>query len=566
MGIYVFVGISNIFEHALGVPVLDPFEDYAEILFVPFFLMFLYSLVVGREVVARQDKARELDQQKAEFEAIFRAIQDAVVFVDMDRRIVMTNPFFTKLFGYSLDELKGKTTEIIYADPADFHDQGKVRYRVDAAAEEPVYEMRYRRKDGTEFESETLGGPVNDREGKVIGYIGVIRDISQRKESEKRLARSESYLRAIIDNEPECVKLVDGEGVVLDMNPAGLAMLDTDSPQDVIGKPMAAFVAPEYHEALASLSKRVLKGESLSGEFRVVGLKGTGRFLESYMVPFEDRENNRTLILAVTRDISKRKSAEEELKRAMTDLARKNLELQELDRMKDSLLRDVSHELKTPVAKHSMQLEILKPFIESAKVGEREAGAFEVMRESIRRQEGVIRNLLDLGRLESGGRVYDRKEVALDTILSGVKEEYQGVLRACGGRISENFPSLPPVLGDKEMFWHAFSNIINNAIKFRRQDVPLEIAISARPQGGNVLVEISDNGIGLEEGNREKVFNRFYQVTASSEGSGVGLAISRRIIEDLGGRIWIDSEGVGRGAKVSITLPLAHDEKEESVV
>ena len=114
------------------------------------------------------------------------------------------------------------------------------------------------------------------------------------------------------------------------------------------------------------------------------------------------------------------------------------------------------------------------------------------------------------------------------------------------------------------MLWHVFSNIVNNAIKFRREDEPLEITVTAEPREDEVLVHIMDNGIGLEETDSQKLFTRFYQVSPSTGGSGVGLAISRRIVEDQGGRIWIDSEGLGGGATVSVALPLAGGEREES--
>jgi PAS domain S-box-containing protein len=317
MAIYVFVGISNILEHGHVTSALDTLEDYAEILFIPFFLMFLYSFIVGRESRRRQASVRRLAEsegryrtlvenidlgitlidsshrivmanaaqgkmfqrppeefvgrhcfrefekrdsrcphcpgvdamahrekrevetegvrddgsrftvrvqafphfdsdgevtgflevveditdraererdharRRAEFEAIFQSIQDAVVFVDTDRRTVLVNPYFTKLFGYTTKDLKGKTTEVIYADPADYLDQGRSRYHVGAGDTKPTYEMRYRRKDGSEFDSETLGGAVKDQEGKVIGFIGVIRDISERKRMEHQLVEAQ---------------------------------------------------------------------------------------------------------------------------------------------------------------------------------------------------------------------------------------------------------------------------------------------------------------------------------------------------------------------------------------
>ncbi len=248
-------------------------------------------------------------------------------------------------------------------------------------------------------------------------------------------------------------------------------MLDADSPEEIIGKPLSPCVAPEYREALAALLKRVMDGEKISGEFQVVGLKGNIRWLDSHMVPFEDKANDRTLILAVTRDITERKRAEEELRRAKGDLERQNVELKKLDRIKDSLIHDVSHELKTPVAKHIMQLEILKPLVRSPGATVEQQQAFRVMEDSIRRQQSVIRNLLDLSRLESGERTYEKREMHLESFFARLRGEYQYAIDTLGARFDIGMPPVS-LRSDEEMLWHVFSNLINNSLKFRKEDTP----------------------------------------------------------------------------------------------
>jgi signal transduction histidine kinase len=106
------------------------------------------------------------------------------------------------------------------------------------------------------------------------------------------------------------------------------------------------------------------------------------------------------------------------------------------------------------------------------------------------------------------------------------------------------------------MLWHVFSNLVNNAIKFRRRDGQPHIAVHAAVEGDRVVVRVEDDGIGLSAEELAKVFTRFYQVTASAEGSGVGLNICKRIAEDLGGRIRMESPGKGKGSTVVVELPL----------
>lgn len=237
------------------------------------------------------------------------------------------------------------------------------------------------------------------------------------------------------------------------------------------------------------------------------------------------------------------------------DVERQNRDLRVVDRMKDALLRDVAHELKTPVAKHAMQLEILRPLLKAHRITPQEERAFAVMEESVRRQQSVIRNLLDLTRLEAGGHVYRREPLNLAEVLRRVQGDYQYAFDTLGIAFSLAVPEIT-LAGDDEMLWHVFSNLVNNAIKYRRREGQPHIAVRAAVEGERVTVRVEDDGIGLSAEELGKVFTRFYQVTASSEGSGVGLSICKRITEDLGGRIRMESPGKGRGAAVVVDLPL----------
>jgi signal transduction histidine kinase len=237
------------------------------------------------------------------------------------------------------------------------------------------------------------------------------------------------------------------------------------------------------------------------------------------------------------------------------DVERQNEELRVIDRMKDALLRDVAHELKTPVAKHAMQLEILRPLLKHHRIEPQEERAFAVMEESIRRQQSVVRNLLDLTRLEAGGRVYRKEPLSLRAVLDRVQVDYQYAFDTYGIAFSLEVPELT-LVGDEEMLWHVFSNLVNNAIKFRRREGQPHIVIRAAAVGTWASVRVEDDGLGVTAAELEKVFNRFYQGTAASEGSGVGLSICKRITEDLGGRIRMDSAGIGKGCTVIVDLPL----------
>ena len=149
-----------------------------------------------------------------------------------------------------------------------------------------------------------------DEIGELIGgFNRLLKILAQR---EGALKESESHLRAIIENEPECIKIVDAQGLLRQMNPAGLAMIEADSQEQVTGNPVLNVIAPEYRTAFTKMHKRVLAGEAMQMEFVVLGLKGGRRWLETHAVPMQ--ENGETVQLAVTRDITERKQAEAALR------------------------------------------------------------------------------------------------------------------------------------------------------------------------------------------------------------------------------------------------------------
>ena len=149
---------------------------------------------------------------------------------------------------------------------------------------------------------------------EVVGRVWTFRDVTEHRRAERLLADREARLRVIVQSSPECVKLLGPDGTLLDMNPAGLAMIEAGTLDQVRGQPVIGLVVPEHQDAFRELVRRVFRGQAGTLEFNIVGLKGTCRALETHAVPLRDADGTVTALLSVTRDVTERRRAEQGLK------------------------------------------------------------------------------------------------------------------------------------------------------------------------------------------------------------------------------------------------------------
>ena len=260
--------------------------------------------------IRRRRIEEELRQSEERYRAVIEQATDGIYLLDAEaRRVLETNPSYQKMLGYTADELRGMEVYDFVAHPRENVDS--TISRTLAQRRRLVGERKYRRKDGSLIDVE-VGVSVFSYAGKeVIGTI--VRDVTERKRAEEALSQSENRLRTIIETEPECVKVLGMDGSLLEMNPAGLSMIEADSLEQVRGNPVYEYIAPEHRTDFVALTERVLHGGSGTLEFELVGLKGTNRWLDTHAVPLRDARGEIVGLLAITRDITERKKNEEAL-------------------------------------------------------------------------------------------------------------------------------------------------------------------------------------------------------------------------------------------------------------
>lgn len=362
-----------------------------------------------------------------------------------------------------------------------------------------------------------------------------------------RLQENEYRLRTIIESEPECVKLQAADGTVLEINPAGLRLLDAGRPEDIIGTKIYNVVAQEYKDIYRENMRRVFAGEAVVYEFKSITLKGRVCWMETHAVPLRDARGAVYALLGITRDITEHKWAEEQGRRHQTELAR----VARLSTMGE-MATGLAHELNQPLSAIAnfargcirrlrsgdvAPADLIEPLEEVCEQAERAGEIMRHVRDFVRKSEPRM-TAVDINLVV--------RSVVKFTELEARQHETVVTLQLA--------PQQPRVWADSIMVEQVICNLVRNAMEAMAESRTLrrEVIIRTVQQGGDVIeVEVIDTGPGIDGAVIDQVFDQFF--TTKPEGVGMGLSISRSIVESHGGSIRAESRGSG-GATFRFTL------------
>jgi two-component system cell cycle sensor histidine kinase/response regulator CckA len=276
-------------------------------------------LAVVRDITERKRAEKSLEESSSRHRSIVQAALDGFWRTDRQGRLLEANTAYCRMSGYTMPELLTKTVadlecmapEDIVASLKVLADRGWHRF-----------ESRHRRKDGSTYDVEIS---VQLRSGDSGEMVGFLKDVTERKQSETALRISQERLRAIVAATPSCIKLLDADGTLLEMNACGLGLVEAAEATEVIGHCVYPIIAPEHRAAFTEFNARICAGQADSLEFEIVGLRGTRRWMQSHAVPLRDPASGKSLQLAITQEITERKQAEAAL-RASEDRFRKVVE------------------------------------------------------------------------------------------------------------------------------------------------------------------------------------------------------------------------------------------------
>jgi PAS domain S-box-containing protein len=410
-----------------------------------------------------------------------------------------------------------------------------------------------------------------DLHSKAITYKGEIADlitfidITDKKEAEQKLLESEEKFRHLYQNSPYGIALLDVDGIIIDIN-STISFLFGYTREDLVGISylnLLGVYPEETKSAIRTIDQLMTRDNKKEDIFKpkitqILKKDGSKAWIESEISIINVGEDK--LIQANIQDITEKKIAEEKLRESEKLMRQQNIELKKLDRLKTDFISIAAHELKTPLISIGGYIDLILL---------REKGLSQEIEEdlgralsNVHRLEEYINKLLDIMKIDAKKMQLVKQDEFIYNIIRNSLLELEFQIHQKEIKLAVNIPENLKLKIDSFRMGQVFSNILSNAVKYTPEQGIIEI--SSIEEDNFYIFKIKDNGKGLTIEEKQRLFGKFITVGQSADnfstfdkGSGLGLYIAKGIIEVHGGNIWVQSDGIGKGAEFSFTIPKA---------
>ena len=485
-------------------------------------------------------------ESEAKYRGLMEAAPDAMVVVNQGGEIVLLNVQAEKQFDYRRDELLGqKVTNIIPEGFAERLIADDLRSEKDAIEQQigTGIELIALRKDKSEFPIEIMLSPLESAEGTLV--TAAIRNISVRKEAEKFLAQMEGKYRGLLEAAPDAMVVVNQAGEIVLLNIQAEKQFGYRR-NELLGQKVKNIIPEGFAERLVADGLRS-KADALAQQIGT-GIELHGRRKDGSEFPIELMlsplaSDNGILVTSAIRDITKRKKAEVHLMQKMDELNRSNEELGQFAYI-------ASHDLQEPLRMVASYTQLLARRYK----GKLDSDADEFIAFAVdgaSRMQRLIQDLLLYSRVQTKGM--ELRETSSEEAFERALQNLRGSIQESGAVVTHE--ALPNVQADEMQLAQLFQNLVGNAIKYQGSGIP-KIHVSAKMNGGNKwMFSVKDNGIGIDAQYFDKIFGMFQRLHKREEfaGTGIGLAICKKIVERHGGNIAVESQP-GHGSTFSFAL------------
>jgi PAS domain S-box-containing protein len=501
--------------------------------------------LLERERDARKAAESAMAQLRESEERVRLTIDEAPIgmaLVDLDRKFVSVNRALCEVTGYESDEMLAMSIRQV-VHPDDLPTEGALADRLirgDIVHYQSV--KRFIRKDRATIDVSISGGLLRAADGTPRYFIVQVEDITERKRAEAALRRSEAKFSGIINIAADAIISVDERQRIILFN-TGAERIFGYTNAEIMGEPLDKLIPERFREVHARHFAGFASGAEVSRTMaerrEVFGLRKNGEAFPAEASISKVALGETTIFSLVMHDITYRKSVEQALQLALT--------------ARDDVLGIVAHDLRNPLSTIVMQLSAMER--QGSEPERRDTKPLEVISRSANRMTHLIQDLLDVTVVEAGQLKLDPEPLPAHTLTSEAVESQAPLAASAGVELTcEVAPDAQAVWGDHQRLLQVFENLIGNALKFTQAGG--HVTVAAAPTEHAVEFTVADTGSGIARENLGKLFQPFWQASRRSSrlGAGLGLPITKGIVEAHGGRIWADST-LGHGTTFHFIIP-----------
>jgi PAS domain S-box-containing protein len=513
------------------------------------------AIEITKDVTARKRAEDALRLSEKRYRMLVETMNEGLGVLDADGILTYCNEAFARTMGYSSGDLIGQSA-LDYV-----HDSSKDRLAKEVSKRKKgerhgKYEVELIKKDGGLTPVTVSARGIYDEDGNYRGTFAVTTDITEQRQAAQALRENERRYFQLVQEANDLIYQTDANGNLTFVNPVAMRILGY-SEDEILGKHYLDFFPPEHRDQAARFYgiQFVKKTSETYYEFPLITKQG-GRVWLGQNTQLLSKGDRVVGFQSIARDITARKRVEEALREA-------KVAAESADRAKSQFLTNMSHELRTPLNSLIGFSEILvdQTFGE---LNDRQLRYANHVLNAGRHLLDLINGILDLSKVESGTMELDLSQVSVPKLMEesaamiepkamkhGLELEFNTTEELTETRIQVDAVKLKQV-----MF-----NLLSNAVKFTPDGGRINVA--ARKDGQEIHISVSDTGVGIKPEDQERIFAAFEQVDASysrkHQGTGLGLSLTRRLVELHGGRLWAESEGLGKGSTFTLMIPFVED-------
>ncbi|MGA9141913.1 MAG: PAS domain S-box protein [Methanocella sp.] len=492
----------------------------------------------ARDITERLKAEEAIRYASAYNRSLIEASLDPLVTIAPDGKITDVNGATEFVTGYSRDQLVGTVFSDYFTDPARAREGYKEAFEKGSVKD---YSLEIRHLNGRVTPVIYNASVYRDETGKVIGVFAAARDITERKKAEEAFRIASAYNRSLIEASLDPLVTIAPDGRITDVNKAT---------ETVTGYPGKKLIGTDFSDYFTDPEKAREGYKKVFEEGSVMDYPLEIRHRDGHLTPviynasvYKDENGAVTGVFAAARDITELKKAEDALKEKMIEVERSNAELQQFAYV-------ASHDLQEPLRMVASYVKLLdRRYGDKLDQDAKDFIGYAV--EGSTRMQQLINDLLTYSRVGTKGKPFE--PVDLEAVFAGIMDNLKVTIQESNATITHD--PLPTIMADDLQMLQLFQNLVSNGIKFHGDELP-RVHVSAKLVGDFWQFAVSDNGIGIDPEYFNRIFIIFSRLHTRAEypGSGIGLAICKKIVERHGGRIWLESEP-GKGSTFLFTIP-----------